>query len=232
MAFSDLVNLSLLSRSSGAGAFIRALQSRNAIRTLAEPNIIALDGQKANFLAGGEFPYPVPQAQGGNVIITIQFREFGVKLNFTPTITEENHIRLELEPEVSALDFTTGITIAGTRIPGIINRRAKTTLELDDGQSFALAGLLSNDVTRLSAPIPGLSFIPILGYMFRSQRYINNETELVFVCTAHIVKPVAPDQLPPLPGQEALNPKGLEGSFGHSVPAVRREVKEEIKQKQ
>lgn len=229
MSLSDLVNISLFRRTNSGGAFegalIRALQSRNAIRTLAEPNIIALNGQKASFLAGGEFPYPVPQPSQGGVIITIAWREFGVRLNFTPTITEDDHIRLELEPEVSALDFSTGITLAGTRIPGLINRKAKTTLELDDGQSFALAGLLSNDVTRLSAPIPGLSFLPIIGYMFRSQRYINNETELVFICTARIVKPVTPDKLPPLPGQGAFAPSGLEGNFGHVVPAVRKEEK-------
>jgi len=225
MTFSDMVNLALFQRSSGAGAFIRALQSRNAIRTLAEPNIIALNGQKASFLAGGEFPYPVVQGTGSNIAITIQFREFGVRLNFTPTIVEGDRIRLELEPEVSALDFTSGVTIAGTRIPGLVNRKAKTTVELEDGQSFALAGLLSNDVTRIATPIPGLSFLPILGYMFRSQRYVNNETELVFICTAHVVKPVSPEQLPPLPGQNGFELQGLEGFFGHRVPAVRKEEK-------
>jgi len=229
MTFSDMVNLALFQRSSGAGAFIRALQSRNAIRTLAEPNIIALNGQKASFLAGGEFPYPVVQGTGSNIAITIQFREFGVRLNFTPTIVEGDRIRLELEPEVSALDFTTGVTIAGTRIPGLVNRKAKTTLELEDGQSFALAGLLSNEVTRMATPIPGLSFLPILGYLFRSQRYVNNETELVFICTAHVVKPVSPEQLPPLPGHQGLELQGLEGFFGHRAPAVRTEEKKEKK---
>ncbi|MCS7157274.1 MAG: type II and III secretion system protein family protein [Blastocatellia bacterium] len=225
MTFSDMVNLALFQRSSGAGAFIRALQSRNALRTLAEPNIIALNGQKASFLAGGEFPYPVVQGTGSNIAITIQFREFGVRLNFTPTIVEGDRIRLELEPEVSALDFTSGVTIAGTRIPGLVNRKAKTTVELEDGQSFALAGLLSNEVTRIATPIPGLSFLPILGYLFRSQRYVNNETELVFICTAHIVKPVSPEQLPPLPGQNGWELQGLEGFFGHRAPTVRREEK-------
>ncbi len=227
MTFSDMVNLALFQRSSGAGAFIRALQSRNAIRTLAEPNIIALNGQKASFLAGGEFPYPVVQGTGSSIAITIQFREFGVRLNFTPTIVEGDRIRLELEPEVSALDFTSGVTIAGTRIPGLVNRKAKTTVELEDGQSFALAGLLSNEVTRIATPIPGLSFLPILGYLFRSQRYVNNETELVFICTAHVVKPVSPEQLPPLPGQQGVELQGLEGFFGHRAPAVRKEEKRE-----
>jgi pilus assembly protein CpaC len=227
MTFSDMVNLALFQRSSGAGAFIRALQSRNAIRTLAEPNIIALNGQKASFLAGGEFPYPVVQGTGSSIAITIQFREFGVRLNFTPTIVEGDWIRLELEPEVSALDFTSGITIAGTRIPGLVNRKAKTTVELEDGQSFALAGLLSNEVTRIATPIPGLSFLPILGYLFRSQRYVNNETELVFICTAHVVKPVSPEQLPPLPGQQGAELQGLEGFFGHRAPTVRKEEKRE-----
>jgi len=227
MTFSDMVNLALFQRSSGAGAFIRALQSRNAIRTLAEPNIIALNGQKASFLAGGEFPYPVVQGTGSSIAITIQFREFGVRLNFTPTIVDGDRIRLELEPEVSALDFTSGITIAGTRIPGLVNRKAKTTVELEDGQSFALAGLLSNEVTRIATPIPGLSFLPILGYLFRSQRYVNNETELVFICTAHVVKPVSPEQLPPLPGQQGAELQGLEGFFGHRAPTVRKEEKRE-----
>src|SRR5262249_18283860 len=125
--------------------FIRALHSRGALRDLAEPNLIAMHGQKASFLAGGEFPIPIIQSQTtGQAAITIQFKEFGVKLEFTPTIIDENHIRLELAPEVSSLDYTSGVQVQNLIIPGLRVRRAKTVLELRDGQSFALAGLIDN----------------------------------------------------------------------------------------
>jgi pilus assembly protein CpaC len=217
-SFSDAVNLFLFNPGSSLGAFVRALQQRNAFRSLAEPNIIAVDGEKAGFLAGGEFPYPVVQPTAAGLTIAIQFREFGVRLNFKPTIVDGNRIRLELAPEVSALDFSNALQLSGFRIPALTSRKASTTVELADGQSFALAGLLSNDMTKIDSRIPLISNIPILGYLFRSQSYIKNETELVFLCTARLVKPLEPNEIPPLPGVETPTPQGLEGNFGHQVP--------------
>jgi pilus assembly protein CpaC len=227
--FTDAVNLFLFNPGTSLGAFIRALSSRNAFRSLAEPNIIAVSGEKASFLAGGEFPYPVVQPSASGLAISIQFREFGVRLNFKPTIMDSKRIRLELEPEVSSLDFVNALQLAGFRIPALIVRRAGTTVELADGQSFALAGLLSNDMTKIDSRIPLLGNIPILGYLFRSQAYIKNETELVFLCTARLVKPLEPNEIPPLPGVESSTPLGLEGSFGHQVPASPGQAKSEIR---
>lgn len=222
LTFSDVVNLSIFNPASNVGAFIRALNQRNAFRSLAEPNIIALDGQPASFLAGGEFPYPVVQGTTGFQSVTIQFREFGTRLNFTPTILDEHHIRLQLAPEVSALDFVNALQISGFLVPALIQRKAVTTVELADGQSFALAGLLSNDVTKIDSKIPLLGDIPILGYLFRSQSYLRNETELVFLCTARLVKPVGVEELPSIPGQDDWKREGLVGPFGHRVPDADR----------
>jgi pilus assembly protein CpaC len=218
--FSDMVNLWAFSPSISLYTFIRALQQRNAFRSLAEPNIIALDGQEASFLAGGEFPFAVVQPSAAGLSVTIQFKEFGVRLKFKPEIVGDNRIRLHLEPEVSALDFANALELSGFRVPSLRARRASTTVELGDGQAFALAGLLSNDVTRVSAKVPLLGDIPILGYLFRSASYLKNESELVFLCTVQLVNPVRPEDLPPLPGegQEEWKKEGLEGRFGHHPP--------------
>lgn len=211
-------------------AFIRALHSRGALRDLAEPNLIAMHGQKASFLAGGEFPIPIIQSlNAGQSAITVVFKEFGVKLDFTPTIIDENHIRLELAPEVSSLDFTAGVAISGIVVPGLRVRRAKTTLELRDGQSFALAGLIDNSERVNLSKIPLLGDIPIIGELFKSRSFQRNETELLFLATVKIVEPLNPDQLPRLPGVSELKPVGssalaptpassIEGQSGHSVP--------------
>jgi pilus assembly protein CpaC len=216
--FSDAVNLYLFNPGTSLGAFIRALQQRNAFRSLAEPNIIAVNGQNASFLAGGEFPYPVVQPSTAGLAITVVFREFGVRLDFKPTIMDGNRIRLELAPEVSALDFVNALQLSGFRIPALISRKASTTVELADGQSFALAGLLSNDMTKVDSKIPLLGHIPILGYLFRSTGYIKNETELVFLCTARLVKPMNVEELPAIPGREEWKKEGLEGPFGYHIP--------------
>lgn|GEM_PF-64121 len=212
--------------------FIRALNSRGALRDLAEPNLIAMHGQKANFLAGGEFPIPIIQSgsQNGQAAITITYKEFGVKLEFIPTIIDENHIRLELAPEVSSLDFSSGVTIQGLVVPGLRVRRAKTTLELRDGQSFALAGLIDNTERVNLSKIPLLGDIPVLGELFKSRSFQRNEAELLFLATVKIVEPLNPDQLPRLPGVSELKPVGstsaagsaspsssIEGQSGHSV---------------
>jgi pilus assembly protein CpaC len=218
--------------------FIRALEERGAVRTLAEPTVSAMNGKEASFLAGGEFPIPqITSASNGQSGVTITFREFGVKLNFTPTVRDENHIQLELAPEVSAIDFSSGITLQGLVIPGLRTRKAKTTVELRDGQSFALAGLIDNSESYNVAKLPLLGDIPIIGELFKSRRFQKNETELLFLCTAKLVEPLNPDQIPVLPGEPrprnltqpatglppASPPQSnlLEGESGHA-PAKRK----------
>ncbi|MGH9882847.1 MAG: type II and III secretion system protein family protein, partial [Pyrinomonadaceae bacterium] len=192
-------------------AMIRALQQQGALRALAEPNLIAMDGQQASFLAGGEFPVPIVQGGGDRSTVSIIFKEYGVRLNFKPTIIDEDHIRLELEPEVSTLDFVNGVKFDGFLIPGLRTRRAKTGIELRDGQSFALAGLLDNSETQSLSKVPGLGDIPIIGNLFRSKEFRKNESELMFIVTAHVVKPVNRDDLPALPNVDNLKKGSLLG---------------------
>jgi pilus assembly protein CpaC len=192
--------------------WVHALKTQGALRSLAEPNLIAMDGQQASFLAGGEFPVPIVQG-GDRSNVTIVFKEYGVRLNFKPTIIDENHIRLELEPEVSTIDFANGVRFDGFVIPALKTRRAKTGVELRDGQSFALAGLLDNSETRSLSKIPILGDIPVLGTLFSSKSFQKNETELMFIVTAELVKPVNPDDLPQMRGVDGLkngSPLGVE----------------------
>ena len=194
---------------------IRAMQTNGALRSLAEPNLIAMDGQTASFLAGGEFPIPVIQSGGGggNSAVTIVFKEYGVRLNFKPTIIDEDHIRLELEPEVSTIDFANGVRFEGFVVPALRTRRARTGVELRDGQSFALAGLLDNNESRSLSKVPIVGDIPILGNLFKSTQFQKQETELVFIVTADLVKPVNRDDLPNLRGIDGLkngSPLGVE----------------------
>jgi len=193
-------------------SMIRAAQQSGALRALAEPNLIAMDGQQASFLAGGEYPVPIVQGGGASAnTVTIVFKEYGVRLNFKPTIIDEDHIRLELEPEVSTLDFANGVKFDGFIIPGLRTRRAKTGVELRDGQSFALAGLLDNNETKTLSKVPGLGDLPILGNLFKSTQFQKNETELMFIVTAQIVKPVNRDDLPALPNVENMKKGSLLG---------------------
>jgi pilus assembly protein CpaC len=205
-------SLNLLVLGGNMATMIRALQTQGALRALAEPNLIAMDGQSASFLAGGEYPVPIVQGSGNASTVTIQFKEYGVRLNFKPTIIDEDHIRLELEPEVSTLDFANGVRFNGFVIPGLRTRRARTGVELRDGQSFALAGLLDNSETRSMSKIPGLGDIPILGNLFKSTQFQKNESELVFIVTAQTVTPVNRDDLPAIPNVENLKKGSLLGS--------------------
>ena len=192
---------------------IRAMQTNGALRSLAEPNLIAMDGQVASFLAGGEFPIPVVQSGGSNGAVTIVFKEYGVRLNFKPTIIDEDHIRLELEPEVSTIDFANGVRFEGFVVPALRTRRARTGVELRDGQSFALAGLLDNSESRSLSKVPVLGDIPILGNLFKSTQFQKQETELVFIVTADLVKPVNRDDIPNMRGIDGLkngSPLGIE----------------------
>jgi pilus assembly protein CpaC len=205
-------SLNLLVLGGNMATMIRALQTQGALRALAEPNLIAMDGQQASFLAGGEYPVPIVQSSGGErSTVSIVFKEYGVRLNFKPTIIDEDHIRLELEPEVSTLDFANGVKFDGFLIPGLRTRRAHTGVELRDGQSFALAGLLDNSETKSLSKVPGLGDIPILGNLFKSTQFQKNETELMFIVTAQMVKPVNRDDLPPIPNVESLKKGSLLG---------------------
>ncbi len=207
------VNLFLFNNAVGTQAFIHALKSQGALRELAEPNLIAMDGQSASFLAGGEFPVPMVQNNGEKSAVTITFKEYGVRLNFKPTIIDEDHIRLELEPEVSTIDFANGVKFDGFLIPALRTRRAKTGVELRDGQSFALAGLLDNMEVNSLSKVPVLGDIPLLGNLFKSKSFQKQETELMFIITAHLVKPVNRDDMPQMRGLDGLkkeSPLGLE----------------------
>lgn len=196
LVFSDFLNLFFFDQKEGIGGVLRALREHGAFRSLAEPNLVAYNGQEASFLAGGEFPVPIVQGVTGAV--SVEFKEFGIRLNFTPTIAGDV-IRLKVRPEVSALDFNNGISLGGFRIPALITRRAETDVELRDGQSFAIAGLLNNISQNDQASVPILSAIPIIGALFKSRAERAEETELMVLITPRLVQPLEPDEVPPLP---------------------------------
>jgi pilus assembly protein CpaC len=195
-AFNDFLNLFVFDINRNVGAVIRALEAQGYFQSLAEPNLIAYNGEEASFLAGGEFPIPVAQGLTGTV--TIIFKEFGVRLTFVPTIAGDV-IRLKVRPEVSSLDFNNGITLAGFRVPALITRRAETDVELRDGQSFVIAGLLDNLSQEDRSAIPVLSKIPIIGNLFKSKAERKEQTELMVFITPRLVRPLDPDEVPPLP---------------------------------
>jgi pilus assembly protein CpaC len=178
-----VLNLTGGSGSTSIDVQLQALEEKGLIRTLARPNLVALSGEKATFLAGGEFPYPVPQ---GRDQVSLEFRPFGVKLNFQPTVQDNGLIRLAVEPEVSQLDPTNALRIAGFTVPGLIVRRTSTTVELKSGDSFAVAGLFQRDYANAVKQVPGLGEIPVLGALFRSSRWKRNETELVILVTPRL----------------------------------------------
>ena len=200
LVFSDFLNLFLFNTEYSAGTVIKALTTRGLFQSLAEPNLIAQNGTEASFLAGGEYPYPVVQGTAGGTSVTIQFKEFGIRLNFTPTVLGGGLIHLKVRPEVSALDFTNAISLQGFRIPALSTRRAETQVELRDGQTFAIAGLLNNTLTSTMEKIPGIGDIPILGLLFKSRAARKEQTELVVMITPQILPPGSPGAAPALPG--------------------------------
>jgi len=216
--FSDLLNLFVFDRKDGVGGVVRALESRGAFQSLAEPNLIAYNNQEASFLAGGEFPVPVVQGATGTV--SIIFKEFGIRLTFKPTIAGDA-IRLKVKPEVSALDFANGVSLGGFRIPALTTRRAETDVELRDGQSFAIAGLLDNISQEDRSAIPFLSKLPVIGTLFKSKAERAEQTELMVLITPRLVRPLDPDEVPPLPtrfkpfigGTDQPKPGGAGGEF-------------------
>src|SRR5579864_4361066 len=176
------------------GATIAALQSRNLLQILAEPNVLAINGHNASFLAGGEFPFPNLQGGGAGLgAVTIQFREFGVRINFTPTVTPRGTIRLAVTPEVSSLDFANGLIFQGFTIPALSTRRMSTEVELEEGQTFAIGGLLDNRDTETFTKIPGLGNIPFFGNLFRSRQITKNNSELLVMVTPELVRPIPKD---------------------------------------
>jgi len=196
LVFSDFLNLLFFDKKEGIGGVIRALQQRGGFQSLAEPNLIAYNGQEASFLAGGEFPVPV--VQGTTNSVTVTFKEFGIRLNFKPTIAGDV-IRLKVRPEVSTLDYANGVSLQGFRIPALTTRRAETDVELRDGQSFAIAGLLDNIRQDDAQAIPILSKLPIIGALFKSKAERSEETELMVLITPRLVRALNPDEVPPLP---------------------------------
>ena len=202
----------MTSGNSTFGYMITALRQNNLLRILAEPNLVATSGQEASFLAGGEFPIPVTQGGGGtgDVAITIEYREFGVRLRFTPVVLGDGKIRLKVEPEVSDLDFTTAVRFGGFVIPGLSTRKLLTTVELADGETFAVAGLLNHNVTSTKDVTPVLGDLPVLGTLFRSVRYQRKETELVVLVTPRIVSGLRPGEVPLLPGEVWRHPSEAE----------------------
>jgi pilus assembly protein CpaC len=195
---SQLLNVFMFRPDINLGATIQALQSRDVLQILAEPNLMAISGQKATFLAGGEFPFPIVQPSQGFTSITIVFKPYGVKLDFTGTVMDDNTLRLHVSPEVSTLDFSNDLVISGFTIPAISTRRAETEIELKDGQSFGIAGLLDRRTTTLLSKVPGIGDIPILGQLFRSKSINKNNTELLVFVTPHIVDPVHVDTTAPV----------------------------------
>jgi pilus assembly protein CpaC len=193
---------------------VDALNQEGLLTVLAEPNLVAMSGETASFLAGGEFPIPVSQVNGA---ITVDYKQFGVKLDFTPTVLSEGRISLKVRPEVSQIDTTASVTTNGVTVPGLSVRRADTTVELASGQSFAIAGLLQSNTTDIISQVPGLGSIPVLGKLFSSTNYQNNKTELVIMVTPYLVEPTEASRLRS-PLESLVSPSSdVEYSLGHET---------------
>jgi pilus assembly protein CpaC len=171
---------------------------------------VAVSGETASCLAGGEFPHPVPQAGAANGAITLELRELGVRVNITPGVLAHQQIRLRVAPEVSETDFSTAIQIQGFVVPGLTQRRVETTIEVGNGQTIAVAGLLSEQVRGIANRLPGIGEVPILGSLFRSVDYQRRQTELVVLVTPEIIAPMNPHQVPKVPGEDMRSPTDYE----------------------
>jgi len=214
----DMLNIFALRPDLNLAATIRDLEGKSVLQILAEPNLLALNGQKASFLAGGEFPVPVVQGGQSVGVVTIQFRPFGVRLEFTAFVGKDKVIRLHVAPEVSTLDFSNAAIISGFTVPALSTRRAETEIELKDGQSFGIAGLLDNRAQAQMSKIPGISDIPILGMLFRSHSISRSNSELVVLVTPRVVDPVRLNNPPPVPPANPI--KFLNNSgFDKGLPA-------------
>lgn len=195
----DALNIFAFRPDLNLGAVIRALQAQDILQILAEPSITTLNGKEASFLAGGEFPVPILQGGGNAGAVTVQFREYGIRLNFNPLITPNGTIKMYVKPEVSTIDLSNAVSLSGFTIPALATRRMETNVELKEGQSFMIAGLMDDRATEQMSKLPGLSNIPILGQIFKSRLERKSKTELVVIVTPEIVKPYNPDEKLPLP---------------------------------
>jgi pilus assembly protein CpaC len=202
----NVLNLFLFRSDINLGATIEALETKNLLQILAEPNLIAVNGKEASFLAGGQFPFPIVQPGAGFTAVTISFKEFGVRLQFTPVIMPNGNIHLKVAPEVSTLDFANALTISGFTVPALSTRKAETEFELQDGQSFVIAGLMDNRVTDIYNKIPGLGDIPILGNFFRSKSLQKSNSELMVLCTVRRISPNAEQPALPKDPKPFLDP--------------------------
>jgi pilus assembly protein CpaC len=238
VSISDALNLFLFRPDINIGATLKLLQNKNLLEILAEPNLVTMSGHEASFLSGGEFPYPVVTTTGSGgqtaPVVTIQFRPFGVKLTFTPIVESNGLIHLKVQPEVSQLDYANALTIQGFLIPAISTRKAETEVDLHENESFAIAGLIDNRVTKTVSKVPGFGDLPILGHLFSSKSTEKTNTELIVLVTPTFVKPFAPGQTPALPqmpedfigvppaGQTSTPPAGspaFVGPLGHVAPS-------------
>jgi pilus assembly protein CpaC len=207
-SLSSTVNLLLFRKDLNLIAAIQALEGKSLAQTLAEPNVLAINGKQASFLAGGEMPYPQVQPGAGASSVTVAFKEYGIRLNFVPTVTPRGTIRLQVAPEVSQLDYANAITIQGFLIPAISTRRVQTEVELESGQSFVIAGLLDNETTDSWSKVPGISSIPVLGNLFKTRAVKKSNSELLILITPEIVRPFPAEQpLPALTFKEPFMPK-------------------------
>ena len=189
-SLSDALNVFLFRKDLNLGATIKALESKQLLETLAEPNVMAINGKPASFVSGGEFPYPMVQGGASVGTVTISFREYGIRINFLPVITPRGTIRLQVAPEVSALDYANAVIFEGFTIPALSTRKIQTEVELENGQSFVIAGLLDNTMTETLSRIPGLANIPLLGKLFQSRTRSKKNTELLVIVTPEVVRPI------------------------------------------
>ena len=197
---------------------IRALEQRNVLQILAEPNVLALNGREASFLAGGEFPFPVVQGGTNFTAVTIQFKEFGVRLNFTPNIQDDGTILLKVAPEVSALDFANALAVSGFLVPALSTWRVETEVALRDGQSFAIAGLIDNRLTEIASKVPFLGDIPFIGKLFQSRSLNRSNTELLLMVTPKLVEVLESGEIPATPDfpEPFLDPDQFDGKMGEA----------------
>jgi pilus assembly protein CpaC len=225
---SDALNIFLFRKDLNLGALIKALEARNLLQMLAEPNVLATNGKPASFVAGGEFPFPVVQGGGAAGAVTIQFREYGVRINFLPVVTPRGSIRLQVAPEVSSLDYANALQFQGFTIPALATRRVQTQVELESGQSFVIAGLLDNTITESLNKIPGIGDIPLLGKLFQSRSRNRNNSELMVLITPELVRPIPsgaplPEvQLPEpfLPGTATAAPRTPGSAVTGAIPVL------------
>ncbi len=215
-SISDALNIFAFRPDLNLATFVRALQQQGVLQILAEPNLVTTNGKEASFLVGGEFPIPVLQGGANSGAVTVQFREFGIRLTFLPTITENKTIKMHVKPEVSTIDLGNAIQLSGFTIPALSTRRMETNIELGEGQSFVIGGLIDDRVTETMSKIPGLAHLPILGVLFKSRQENKQKTELVVMVTPETALPLEKGDPKPVP----VMPKEFLPSFSAPAPAA------------